>query len=62
MTIIQSKMNSGDLYQSLEQLMDDFTLMLDNAFTFFPPQSPQAMDAITLQRVIFKKYASLRGQ
>lgn len=61
MVIVQNKMQSG-LYQKLDQIFDDLCLMMDNAFTFFPRESQQVQDAITLQRAIVRKYTDLKGK
>ena len=42
--------------------MDDLTLLMDNALTFFPRLSQQSMDAIALQRIIITKYTQLKGE
>lgn len=60
MTIVENKMVSG-LYQKLDQIFDDLSLMMDNAFTFFPRESQQSCDAIALQRTINRKYLELKG-
>jgi hypothetical protein len=60
MTIVENKLTSG-LYTKLEQIFDDLTLMVDNAFTFFSRESQQAQDAIALQRFIVRKYLDLKG-
>lgn len=58
MTIMENKLSSG-LYTKLDQVFDDLTLMLDNAFTFFSRESRQAHDAIALQRFAVRKYLDL---
>lgn len=61
MSVIESKMTAG-IYSTLDQITDDLTLMVDNAFVYFPRQSQQAQDAIALQRVIFNKYTKLKSE
>lgn len=60
MVIVQNKMAAG-LYQKLDQIFDDISLMMDNAFTFFHRESQQVQDAIEVQRTLLKKYTDLKG-
>lgn len=59
--MVQNKVNSG-LYQKLDQIFDDLSLMMDNAFSYYPRDSQRVQDAISLQRILLKKYTDLKGQ
>lgn len=61
MTIVENKRVSG-LYTNPEQIFDDLSLMMDNAFTFFSRDSRQSQDAIALHRVSVRKYMDLKGE
>ncbi len=61
MAIIEKKMMSG-LYQKVDQMFDDLSLMMDNAFGYFPRESRQSQDAIALQRALTRKYTDLKGK
>ena len=61
MNIIEKKMATG-MYQKLEQIFDDLSLMMDNAFQYFPWETQQSQDAVALQRAITRKYTDLKGR
>ncbi len=61
MNIIEKKMATG-MYQKLEQTFDDLSLMMDNAFRFFPWETQQSQDAVVLHRAITRKYTDLKGR
>ena len=60
LTMIQTRVDNGG-YHHIDQLLDDLTLMTDNAVSFFSPESEQYQHALILHRAVMKKYTYLKG-
>jgi len=58
---IQSKVE-GSGYQTVDLLMEDLSLLADNAFSYYARESEHAQLALALQRVVMKKYTEVKSE